>query len=92
MTTNKNTLQAPEIGALAYDADGNQWEILDYVRLDANAMSIKRFLSKYDSSGIFNDFIDYDEDYIAGRLAVAAENEYSETAVWMWGFDGIYYE
>ena len=97
----KNTIvkNDPEIGETAYDYNDDPWIILDFCKFKDKA-ALKKLLKKYDDSGCFGDFVNDEyieitpDDYVvAAELDDEnADSRHSQTAVWIWGSDGLSYK
>ena len=95
---NKNTKSIykehkdPIIGKIAYDYNGEPWEIIDFCKINDN-QKLTKLIQQYDYYGTFKDFVDeYDpKEYI--EYAVAAEkNDDTDYTIFVWEYDGLCFE
>lgn len=99
-TDNHKQLKQPELNTTAYDYNGEPWEIIATCPIVSYDNSLKHFVKKYDSSGYFMEWIEnefdidsYIKEYGEKNLwAVGAIGEHGETAVFLWGPEGLYYK
>ena len=84
----------PKKGTIAWDYNGEAWEILDFCPLN-DKPKLDKLLKKYDMFGTFKDFLDAygPNEYDENILAVAAQEKDSGVeTVWVWGSEGICYD
>ena len=87
-----NDCKDPEIGEIAYDYFGEEWEILAFCRL-CEKKNLNSIISNYDDSGVFKDMLeDIKSEYDNNTFIVAAESDRGDSAVWVWGGEGLCYE
>lgn len=89
-----HTIKDPIIGKIAYDYNGDPWEIIDFCKF-ADKYKLRKLIIKYDSNGVFKDFLEeYDPKYYETiGYVVAVESPFNpEFTIFVWGHDGLCFE